>query len=96
MSKNNSDTLSLEEASKIVIRPYITEKTYNLVDKENKVTFIVAEKATKQQIKDSIRVLYEADAEEINTARTITGKKAFVKFVNDQGARDLATRLGLV
>jgi large subunit ribosomal protein L23 len=96
MSNKNPKSLSLEEASQIILRPYITEKTYNLIDKENKVTFIVNEKATKTQILASLRVMYEAEGSEVNTVRTISGKKAFVKFVRDQGARDLATRLGLV
>jgi hypothetical protein len=41
-------------------------------------------------------VLYESEATEVNTLRTIRGKKAVVKFMAAEGARDLATRLGLV
>jgi large subunit ribosomal protein L23 len=33
---------------------------------------------------------------DINTSRTIRGKKAAVKFSDPNGARDLATTLGLV
>ena len=45
---------------------------------------------------DAINILYEAEIEEVNTTRTIRGKKAFVKFKTPEGARDLATKLALV
>jgi large subunit ribosomal protein L23 len=41
-------------------------------------------------------VLYEVEVIDINTARTIRGKKAAVRFRDPNGARDLATTLGLV
>jgi large subunit ribosomal protein L23 len=57
---------------------------------------MVSEHASKHQIMDAMRILYETEASEINTARTIQGKKAFVKFKEPEGARNLATKLGLV
>ena len=88
--------MSSEQAATMILAPYVTEKTFNQIEKENKLAFIVAEKATKKQIIDAINVLYEADIEEVNTTRTIRGKKAFVKFKTPDGARDLATKLALV
>jgi large subunit ribosomal protein L23 len=84
------------QAATMILAPYVTEKTFNQIEKENKLAFIVAEKATKKQIIDAINILYEADVEEVNTTRTIRGKKAFVKFKTPEGARDLATKLALV
>ena len=84
------------QAATMILAPYVTEKTFNQIEKENKLAFIVAEKATKKQIVDAINILYEADIEEVNTTRTIRGKKAFVKFKTPEGARDLATKLALV
>ena len=88
--------MTSEQAATMILAPYVTEKTFNQLEKENKLAFIVAEKATKKQIIDAINILYEADVEEVNTTRTIRGKKAFVKFKTPEGARDLATRLALV
>ena len=92
--QNNS--MTSEQAATMIITPYVTEKTFNQIEKENKLAFIVTEKATKKQIIDAIGILYEADIEEVNTTRTIRGKKAFVKFKTPEGARDLATKLALV
>ena len=84
------------QAATMILAPYVTEKTFNQIEKENKLAFIVAEKTTKKQIIDAINILYEADIEEVNTTRTIRGKKAFVKFKTPEGARNLATKLALV
>jgi large subunit ribosomal protein L23 len=88
--------MSSEEAATLIMAPYVTEKTFNQIEKENKLAFIVAEKATKKQIIEAIHILYEADIRDVNTTRTIRGKKAFVKFKSPEGARELATKLALV
>ena len=90
------DLLSIEDARSVLIQPYITEKTFNMIEKENKLVFIVRERSTKQLIREAMSVLYDADVININTFRTIRGKKAAVKFSDPNGARDLATTLGLV
>jgi large subunit ribosomal protein L23 len=91
-----TSSMTAEEATSLIIAPYVTEKTFNQIEKENKLAFIVAEKASKKEIMEAIQILYEADAIEVNTTRTIRGKKAFVRFKAPEGARDLATKLGLV
>ncbi|HZI71914.1 MAG TPA: 50S ribosomal protein L23 [Nitrososphaeraceae archaeon] len=96
MSADKVGSLTLHQAENIIIEPYITEKTFNLIEKENKLTFVVAEKATKKQIAEALLLLYESEAKEVNTLRTIRGKKSVVKFMAVEGARDLATKLGLV
>ena len=89
-------SMTSKQAATTIIAPYVTEKTFNQIEKENKLAFIVTEKATKKQIIDAINILYEADIDEVNTTRTIRGKKAFVKFKAPEGARNLATKLALV
>jgi large subunit ribosomal protein L23 len=93
---NKNIKINTENASKILIEPYVTEKTFNIIEKENKLSFIVHSKATKKQIIESMKVIYESDISEVNTFNTIRGKKAIMKFRNTDGARQLATNLGLV
>lgn len=88
--------MTADQAATLIIVPYVTEKTFNQIEKENKLAFIVAEKAGKKEIMEAIQILYEAEAVEVNTTRTIRGKKAFVRFKAPEGARELATKLGLV
>jgi large subunit ribosomal protein L23 len=88
--------ITADQATALIIAPYVTEKTFNQIEKENKLAFIVAERASKKEIMEAIQILYEAETIEVNTARTIRGKKAFVRFKAPEGARELATKLGLV
>jgi len=61
-------------ANKVIINPYITEKTLELVETEKKICFIVEKTSTKLAIKDAINTLNEQKAITVNTARTIYGK----------------------
>jgi large subunit ribosomal protein L23 len=95
-AKKTNAQMSVEQARSLIIKPYITEKTFNMIERENTLTFIVAERATKNQIKEALAMLYESQVIEVNTSRTSQGKKAHMKFKEPEGARNLATTLGLV
>ena len=88
--------MKVELANKIILHPYITEKTFELVETQKKICFIVERTASKSAIKTAINTLYEQKAIEVNTARTIYGKKAFVEFETVDVARDLATKIGML
>ena len=88
--------MKVELAIKIILHPYITEKTFELVETQKKICFIVEKTASKSAIKTAINTLYEQKAVTINTARTIYGKKAFVEFETVDVARDLATKIGML
>jgi len=82
---------------KVLLYPYITEKTVSLVEKENKLVFIVNRKANKKQIKEAFEKLFEVEVEKVNTLITRDGKKkAFIKLKPKYKAMDVAVRLGMV
>jgi len=88
--------LRLEDAQKLIIRPYITERTFDQIARENKLCFMVNDKASKKQIASAIEAIYEVKVRDVNTLRSLGGKKAFVRLVPEDSATDLATKLGLV
>ena len=88
--------MNVTEARKIIVNPYVTEKTFELVETEAKVCFIVKNTATKLKIKEAVKTLYEEMPIKVNTARTVYGKKAFVEFASIDKARDLATKIGVL
>ena len=88
--------MNSEEAIKIIIRPYVTEKTFAQVENEQKICFIVKRDVTKMMIKNAVKALYNENSININTARTVYGKKAFVQFESVEKARDLATKIGML
>ena len=51
--------MKVEHANEIILNPYITEKTFELVETEKKICFIVEKTASKSAIKDAINTLYE-------------------------------------
>ncbi|PUA31003.1 MAG: 50S ribosomal protein L23 [Candidatus Terraquivivens tikiterensis] len=84
------------DAQKVIKRVLITQDTVSLVERENKITFIVDIKATKRQIKEAVEKLYEVKVEKVNTLITPLGeKKAFVKLKPEFSASELAVKLGI-
>ena len=88
--------MRLEDAQKILRRPYVTERTFDQIERDNKLCFIVDDKATKTQVANAVRALYEVKVVAVNTSRTLKGKKAYVRLSPEARASDLATKLGLV
>ncbi|MDV3293005.1 MAG: 50S ribosomal protein L23 [Nitrososphaerales archaeon] len=88
--------MRLEDAQKILKRPYVTERTFEQIEKENKLCFLVDDRVTKPQIASAVEALYEVKVRAVNTARTIKGKKAFVRLAEAKAAAELASKLGLV
>ncbi len=85
-----------EDALKIVFRPYVTEKTFDMLERQNKIVFLVSNKASKQSIKQAVQTLYDVKVQTVNTAITVVGKKAYVRLSAESQASDLASKLGLV
>lgn len=85
------------EAHSVVKYPMMTERSVNMIENENKLVFIVDRRATKHDIANAIKVLYEVEAETINTLITRKGeKKAFIKLKDGYDASDVAIRLGIL
>ncbi|EEB73920.1 50S ribosomal protein L23 [Thermococcus sp. AM4] len=81
---------------KVIIRPLVTEKAVSLIEKENKLTFIVDRKATKADIKRAVEEMFNVKVEKVNTLITMKGeKKAYVKLKPEYNASEIAARLGL-
>jgi len=82
---------------KILIRPIITEKSIDRIEKENTLVFIVDIKATKQMIKRAVEEIFGVKVEKVNTLITPYGeKKAYIKLAKGYNAIDIASRLGIL
>lgn len=80
----------------IILYPLITEDAVNLIENQNKITFIVDLKANKSKIRTAVEGLYDVKVEKVNLLITPKGlKKAFVKLKPESRASDLAIRLGI-
>jgi large subunit ribosomal protein L23 len=86
----------MERYYKVIKKPLITEKTFDLIERENKLVLIVDKSANKSQIKRAIEKIYDVKTVKINTLITPRGqKKAFIKLHPDYSAQDIAIDLGI-
>jgi ribosomal protein uL23 len=81
----------------IIIHPLISEKAVNMIETENKICFIVNDKANKKEIKETIEKLHKVKVENVNIIRDRKGrKKAIVKLKKEFKAGDIAIKLGVL
>jgi len=85
------------DANDVVLYPLMTEAASLMVEKDNKLVFIVNLKATKNDVKRAVEELYEVKVEKVNLLITSQGeKKVFVKLNPDYRAADVAIKLGIL
>jgi len=81
----------------VILYPLMTEAASLMVEKENKLVFIVNRNAGKADVKRAVEQLYEVKVEEVNLLTTPRGeKKAFVKLTPEYKAADVAIKLGIL
>lgn len=82
---------------KILKYPYLTEKSVGLVERENKIVFVVDRNANKKQIKEAFEKVFEVKVEKVNTQIKSKGEKtAFIKLKPEFKAADVAVKLGII
>lgn len=87
----------------ILLHPYVTEKTMNLLTGSptqdfkdgNKLEFIVLRSATKHQIKEAFEKRFEVKVDKVWTKIDKDGKHAIVKLAEGYSAEDIGMRIGV-
>ncbi len=81
----------------VIVAVVRTQKAVSLIEKENKLTFVVRLEATKEDVKRAVEKLYGVEVEKVNTLITPRGeKKAYVKLKPEYKATELAIKLGVI
>lgn len=81
----------------VILYPLMTESASLMVEKENKLVFIVNMKAAKIDVKRAVEELYGVKVDKVNVVITSDGrKKAFVKLSPEFKATDVAIKLGII
>lgn len=85
------------DAHEVILYPLMTEAASMMVERENKIVFMVSLKANKTDVRKAVEELYEVRVKSVNTQVTPRGeKKAFVKLQPDYKAADVAIKLGML
>ncbi len=81
----------------VISYPLMTESASLMVERDNKLIFIVNLKAGKSDVKKAVEELYEVKVKKVNFLVTPQGeKKAFVKLTPEFKASDVAIKLGIL
>lgn len=81
----------------VIFHPLMTESASLMVEKDNKLIFIVSLKAGKDDVKRAVEQLYEVKVDKVTMLITPQGeKKAFVKLKPEYKASDVAIKLGIL
>jgi large subunit ribosomal protein L23 len=85
------------EPNEVILYPLMTESASLMVEKDNKLLFIVNMAAGKNDIKQAVEQLYEVKVQKITILITPQStKKAFVKLTPEYKASDVAIKLGIL
>ena len=85
------------DANDVVFYPLMTESASLMVERDNKLIFIVNAKAGKTDIKRAVEELYAVKVSKVTVQLTPHGeKKAFVKLNSEYKASDVAIKLGIL
>jgi large subunit ribosomal protein L23 len=85
------------DANEVVLYPLMTESASLMVEKDNKLIFIVNSKSGKSDVKRAVEELYDVKVVRVTVQMTPRGeKKAFVKLDAAFKASDVAIKLGIL
>jgi large subunit ribosomal protein L23 len=85
------------EPTEVIFYPLMTEAASLMVERDNKLIFVVNVKAGKSDVKKAVEQLYEVEVDRITVLITPQGeKKAFVKLKPEYKASDVAIKLGIL
>ena len=80
----------------ILLYPVSTEKAIKIMEMENKITFVVDKRASKEAIANSFAEEFGVKPSSINTQIKNNKKIAVIKLKPENQAADIASKLGLM
>lgn len=87
----------MKDPHKVLLYPQATEKAVRLIESENKLVFIVANDATKSDVKRAVETLFEVRVNNVKVEITHDGhKRAYVKLAPEFMADEIAAKLGMI
>ncbi|MBW3001808.1 50S ribosomal protein L23 [Candidatus Woesearchaeota archaeon] len=84
------------ESLRVIKYPLATEKSIRLMEAENKLIFVVDDKANCNDVKKAVEEVFKVKVDKVNTYIMKGKKRAYVKFAKEFPAIDIATNLGLM
>ncbi|HXQ79472.1 MAG: 50S ribosomal protein L23 [Thermoplasmata archaeon] len=80
---------------RIILHAYVTEKSMDEMERQNKLEFVVDRRANRAQIRAAIEGIYQCKVEKITTKIVRVGKIATIRFTKEFSAEDIGGRAGV-
>ncbi len=80
---------------RIILHAYVTEKSMDEMERQNKLEFVVDHRATRAQVKSAVEGLYQCKVQKITTKIVRSGKIATVRLAKEFSAEDIGSRAGV-
>ena len=80
---------------RIILHAYVTEKSMDEMERQNKLEFVVDRRANRAQIKRAVEDIYQCKVLKINTKIVRLGKIATVRFTKEFSSEDIGSRAGV-
>ena len=80
---------------RIILHAYVTEKSMDEMERQNKLEFVVDRRANRAEIRKAVEATYQCKVEKVTVKIVRTGKIATVRFTKDYSAEDIGSRAGV-
>ena len=80
---------------RILLHAYVTEKSMDEMERQNKLEFVVDRRASRAEIRRAVEEVYQCKVAAVNTKIVRVGKNATVRFAPPFSAEDIGSRAGV-
>jgi large subunit ribosomal protein L23 len=80
---------------RILLHAYVTEKSMDEMERQNKLEFKVDQRATRAEVKRAVEQIYQCKVDKVNVKIVKAGKIATVRFQKEYSAEDIGSRAGV-
>ncbi len=85
----------MELRHRIILHAYVTEKSMDEMERQNKLEFVVDRRASRAEVKAAVEKTYQCKVAKITIKIVRIGKIATVKFASGFSAEDIGSRAGV-
>ncbi len=80
---------------RIILHAYVTEKSMDEMERQNKLEFVVDRRADRAAIRRAVEATYQCKVVKVTTKTVQSGKIATVRFAKGFSAEDIGSRAGV-
>ena len=80
---------------RIILHAYVTEKSMDEMERQNKLEFVVDRRANRAEIRRAVEDTYQCKVAKVTVKIVRTGKIATVRLAKEFSAEDIGGRAGV-